>query len=406
MQKLDLYLKNLTGKDENLAQEAADFLINHADIDLFKMLVNKSDFLFPFIRNNVEKRIEKAINKKNFLNIIKFFDCYSSYYDDVLISNLAKHANQDLTDEIFELLDKGNINQKIYSAKYFFYIPDTISLELLNRYAFDEDESLSFNSAQALGQMQDDISYDIALNMLTSNDDFDKLKAVKFFAAYGNKFPLKEIFSAMQSSKMPENIAGQIPYMIPLTDLLESDYKFETLLVIDNIILGLGEILPLSDIFQFQLFDIINKLFRYDGEFKSKTAKILLAAYSKFKMFMENQEYIFDEDKDTRYEISSIYKLLNSQNNEFWEKQKKLAILELDTSDDRILSVLGIITEYNIQDAIEKLNKLLNSENEIVICEVLNTLKSINAIDNNKISIALRRVKNPNIRAIIENFKI
>ena len=63
MQNIDLYLKNLTAKDEKKAQEAAFYLINNSDVELYKVLVEKTDFLFDFVRANVLKRIEKAVNK-------------------------------------------------------------------------------------------------------------------------------------------------------------------------------------------------------------------------------------------------------------------------------------------------------------------------------------------------------
>ena len=113
-----------------------------------------------------------------------------------------------------ELLEKGTTAQKTYAAKYFSYIPDTVAIDLLSKYAFNDDENLSYNCAEALGQMYDETSFKIALGSLATDDDFDKLKAIKFFVAYGKNYPLKEIFNAMKSSKMPENIAGQIPYMV------------------------------------------------------------------------------------------------------------------------------------------------------------------------------------------------
>ncbi len=191
MESLDLYLKNLIGKDEKKAAEAAEYLVNNSDVKLFGMLVDKSDFLFDFVRNNVYKRIENVITKDNFKNLINFFDIYSVYYDDFFANIIAMHANESVTDEIFELLEKGTTAQKTYAAKYFSVIPDTVALEPLSNYAFCDDEYLSYNSAEALGQMQDDISFDIALNNLESDDDFERLKAVKFLAAYGNNYTFK-----------------------------------------------------------------------------------------------------------------------------------------------------------------------------------------------------------------------
>ncbi len=403
-----MYLKNLTGKDEQKAQEAACYLVDNADLDLFKALVDKTDFLFDFIRNNVSKRITKAVNKDNCLNLIKFFDVYSLYYDDLFASILAKHANEDLTDKIFELLEKGTNEQKAYSAKYFSYIPDTVSIELLSKYAFCDDEALSYNAAEALGQMNDDISFDIALSNLNSDDDFEQLKAVKFFVAYGRDYPLDEIFVTLKKSKMPENIAGQIPYMVSICGLLNSSRIEDALLVLDNIFSGLGEILPLSDIFQFEIFETIEFLMEKNKKystFSGKIAEVLLKALSKFKLFTENSEYIFDEDKDTKYEISSIYKLMQSFGSEFWNNQKQYVLAELSASDDRVLEVLPIIGEFRLKEAIENIKLLLSRKNEILLCEALSTLKQLDALADVDVNLISSQIQNENIKVFIENLK-
>ena len=375
---------------------------------MFKALVEKTDFLFDFVRNNVAKRITKAVNKDNCLNIIKFFDVYSSYYDDLFASILAKHANEDLTDEIFELLEKGTNSQKAYSAKYFSYIPDTVAIDLLSKYAFSDDEALSYNAAEALGQMNDDISFGIALSNLNSDDDFEQLKAVKFFVAYGRDYPFKEIFEALKKSKMPENIAGQIPYMISVCELLNSNKIENALLVLDNILSGLGEILPLADIFQFELFEAVEFLMKknsQENDFSGKIAEILLKALAKFRLFTENPEYIFDEDKDTKYEISSIYKLMQSFGGDFWKKQKHFILAELESSDDRVIEALSIVVEFNLAEAADSIKKLLERESEIVVCEALSTLKQIDCLDDVDISAVSSKIKNDNIKAVIENLK-
>ena len=109
--------------------------------------------------------------------------------------------------------------------------------------------------------MQDDISYDIALGLLKGNDEFDKLKAVRFFTAYGRNYPMEEIFNAIKTSRIAENLAGLIPYMQSLSALVfDEKTKENALITLDYILSGLGEILPLADIFQFELFDITEKL--------------------------------------------------------------------------------------------------------------------------------------------------
>lgn len=408
MENLDSLLKDLTAKDEAKAQLAAKYMIDNADIELFKKLVDKTEFLFDFVRNNVCNRIEKAIDKDNFKNILKFFDVYSVYYDELFTSILAQNANQNLTDEIFDLLLKGTNSQKAYSAKYFYFIPDTIALEALCKNAFSDDEFLAYNCAEALSQMRDDISYDIALNNLDSDDDFEKLKAVKFFVAYGRDFPFEDIFQSIRNSKMPENMAGQIPYMASLCELINSKEKENALYVFECIINGLGEILPLADIFQFETYEILQFLINTNNvanEFSSQVAEILLKAYSKFSMFEENQEYTFDETKEVKQEIASIYNILKSQSEEFWKNQKSFVLGQLKGDSSQILELLPLIIEYNLLDAIPSLLELVNNTDERVVCEVLCTLKNFNALADIDLDSIIAKIENPNIKAVISNLK-
>ena len=384
------------------------FYFDNVDVDLFNALVEKTDFLFDFVRNNVLRRIEKAVNKSNYLNIIKFFDVYSSYYDDLFASILAKYANEDLTDKIFEMLEKGNVSQKTYAAKYFLYIPDTIALETLNNLSFSDDESLSYNSAEALGQMNDEFSYNKALELLNSDDDFEQLKAVKFFVAYGKNYPLEKIFETLKKSKMPENIAGQIPYMVSLCEILCGETILNALVVIDNILSGLGEILPLSDIFQFEMqevLDILVKKNSNENQYSGKIAQVLLKALCKFNLFVENQEYIFDEDKDTKQEITSIQKMIVSLDEVFWNKQKNFVLKELESTEDRVLSALPVLSELKMFEAIDSIKLLLNRNSEIILCETLSTLKELNALENIDIEAVVSKIDNPNIKAFVENLK-
>ncbi len=409
MDNLNLLLKNLTGKDEKKAREAACYLVENSDVELFSLLVNKTDYLFDFVKNNVICRIQKAVNEKNYLNILNFFDVYCDVYDDLFAMILAKNADEDLTDKIFQLLETGSNAQKTYAAKYFSYIPDTVAIELLAKYAFCEDDNLAFNSAEALGQMQDDVSFNIALAYLSSGDGFEKLKAVKFFVAYGKDYPLKEIFSALNSSNMPENIAGHIPYMISFVSEFESGYKKDILVSFDYIISGLGEILPLADIFRFEIYDFIELLINYNkkqNDFSSLISEILLKSYLKFKLFMENEEYVFDESNDVKHEIKAVYNLLTAQSSQFWTLQKDLILNGLkSSSEDEVISCLDVISELNLKNSVPLIKELFSSENETVLCETLTVLKKFNELSLDDINAILPKIKNENIKAVIENLK-
>ena len=407
MKNQELYLKNLTAKDEQKALEAAKYMIDSADIELFKMLAEKSNYLFDFIKNNVCKRIEKSVSQDNFKNIIKFFEVYSADYDDLFAKIIAQYANEELTDEMLELLEKGTESQKSYAAKYFTYIPDTIAAETLLEYIFNDDESLSSNAAQALGKMDDKHSYQKALELLNSNDDFDRLKAVKFFVSYSQNPPIKEIFEALKKSSMPENIAGEIPYLISLRATLHSDNKKNVLIVLDNILSGFGEILPLSQVFDFELYEILEELIdinKQENHYKSKISELLLKALIKLEMIATNDEYIFDEDQNTKNELKSILDLLRKQPNEFWENQKEFILKELEHCQHRIIAALQVIKDLKLKKAAEKIKKLLTHENEIVICEAVATLKEIDELKNIDKQEVVKNIQNENIKAIIENY--
>lgn len=400
----ELLVKDLTAKDEQKAFAAAQSLINNKNTEAFQILADKSEFLFDFVKNNVNKRLQKAINEKNFRNLFGFLKIYAPDFEDTIVGAFASYANEDLTDEMLELLENGTESEKTYSAKYFSYIPDTISADLLTDYALNNDnEALAFNAAKALGSMQIDSAYNKAVELLDSDDDFTVLKAVKFLVAYENKDAVDALFKAMEKSSMSENIAGEIPYLESLLTLVQTK-KEPALMCLENILSGLGEILPLNQVFNFELYDILAFLISDNQKNKNpQTAVVLLSALAKFDTLANNEEYTFDEDKSTKQEVQEIYNLLKSQQEYFWNAQKRLAVQELLSAPLRVLSVLQMICEFKIKDAKEEVKKLLDSDNEIIVCEAAAALKQLDALAGiDKVEI-LSKIKDENKKAIIES---
>ena len=62
------------------------------------------------------------------------------------------------------------------------YIQDPLAIDLLKSNAYSENSALSSNCASTLAAMGDVETYNKALSKLNSNDDFEKLDAVKFFS--------------------------------------------------------------------------------------------------------------------------------------------------------------------------------------------------------------------------------
>lgn len=397
-------VNELTGKNEQKAVKAAQLIVDNANTDAFSMLVDKSPYLFDFIKSNINRRLESVINKDNYKNLLQFLNYYSADYEDLIAGFLAKFADEELTDDLLDLLESGSCGQKTYCAKYFSYIPDTAACELLMEYAFSENESLAYNSAQALGAMDFKLGYDMACEMLNADDDFVVLRAVKFLVAFDSKDAVPGLLLAMKKSSLSENIAGEIPFLESIPEMLQKENEEDVLFCISKILSGLGEILPLSQVFSFELYDVLSMLIQKNKEKKnSLVAVILLKALWRFELFYENDEYTFDEDKATKSEIKEIYNLLKSEDSEFWDEQKLLSVDELMQEKERIISAVHLINELRITQAVEKLNCLLESEDEIIITEAVLALCALGMASQINAELVISKITDENKIAIVQN---
>ena len=398
------YVKKLTGKNPRDFELAAAHIVNNSDVEAFSALVKQSDFLFDFIKKNVEKRLSHVINAFNYKNLLSFLTVYSNDYENLIVSSLVKFADEDLTDEMLKLLEFGTNEQKAYSAKYFSYVNDTIAIDLLRKYSFSEYDALALNSAEALSAMKDEFSYNQALEKLKSEDEFEKLFAVRFLVAFNDLRAIDVLFDAMKHSTMPENIASEISYLQSFLEFLDTNFKYDTVLALNHIINGLGEIVSLSQVFDFQLFEVLEKLINVQREEKSgKIAVVLLNAQLKFEQLTENDEYIFDEAKNIKEEVYAIKEFLNSIAPDFWEVQKNLFQDELKVGSDFIFFALDLAQELNLPEIADKLKLLLASSNQTLVLRAVEVLKSINKLDGVDKNSVLEKIQDDNIKAIIES---
>lgn len=398
------YVKKLTGKNPKDFEFAAAHIINNSDAQAFEALVQKSDFLFEFIKENVRKRLSNVVTNYNYKNLLCFLKCYSPDYEDFIISSLVKFANEDLTDEMLNRLENGSDDEKAYAAKYFAKINDPLAIDLLRKYSYAEFDPLALNCAGALSAMNDEFSYKIAIGKLKSDDEFEKLSAVSFLSAYNDKKALGALFETMKKSSMPENIASELPYIESFLELLDTNFRNDTILAIDYVIHGLGEIISLSQVFDFQLFEVLQKLINLQiNENDSKISVLLLDSLLKFEQLTENEEYIFDESKETKQEVYEIKNLLNSEPEEFWETQKELFKEELNANSNFVSSALNLVQELQIESALGKLKELLNSSNQTLILKTVEVIKTLNKLGEIKQSAVLEKISDENIETIIKS---
>ena len=380
-------IKKLTSKNKTDYEPVAHQLINTPDINLFEELVNQDDFLFDFVKRNVSQRLQNACNASNYRNLLALMKVYSPFYEDFIASTLAKFADEDLTDELLEIFENGTEAEKTYCAKYFSHIKDPLALEFLREGAFSENENLSSNCAATLGAFEDKESFELALNKLDSDDDFEIFKGVNFLIAYGDKTAAKKIIEVLDKSSMAENIAGEIPYLIDLFSILELD-TVSGLTVINYIINGLGEILPLSTTIDYNLYSVIEDL--ANNSQTSAVATVLTNAREKFNTLTENDEYLFDEDKNTKNEVLEINKLLNSI--------KICGNIDEELRADSPF-VFTALDFTNNKGAVEK---LLSSDSQTLVLKSAEILKKLGGWNDKNRTNALEHVKDSTIRAIIE----
>ena len=380
-------IKKLTSKNKTDYEPVAHQLINTPDINLFEELVNQDDFLFDFVKRNVSQRLQNACNASNYRNLLALMKVYSPFYEDFIASTLAKFADEDLTDELLEIFENGTEAEKTYCAKYFSHIKDPLALEFLRESAFSENENLSSNCAATLGAFEDKESFELALNKLDSDDDFEIFKGVNFLIAYGDKTAAKKIIEVLDKSSMAENIAGEIPYLIDLFSILELD-TVSGLTVINYIINGLGEILPLSTTIDYNLYSVIEDL--ANNSQNSAVATVLTNAREKFNTLTENDEYLFDEDKNTKNEVYEIKELLNNI------KICGNIDEELRADSPFVFTALDFTTNAAAAE------NLLSTDNQTLVLKAAEILKKLGGWNETLRAKALQHVTDSNIRAIIE----
>lgn len=382
-------LKKLTGKNPKDFEPLAYALINTPDVELFAELVGSDDFLFAFVKQNVANRLSKVCNESNYMNLLALLKYYSPFYEDFIVSNLVKFANEDLTDKLLEIFENGTDEEKTYCAKFFAFVQDPLALEFLQKNAYSENSALSSNCASTLALLGDKTSYKQALEKLNSDDEFTILDGVKFLVSYGDKAVVPEVISAMKKSSMTENIAGELLYLTNLFELYKQNQE-DGLFVLNSIINGLGEILGLAQIFDFRLYEFLEMLI--NGHKDSKVAVVLINAVDKFDTLTENDEYLFDETKDTKQEVNDIKKLLSTMNiGELYA----LVDEELEDGSLFVFSALEFTEDEN------KVRSLLSSANPTVVLKALEVLKILGVLTNDDKHKALDSVADENLRSVI-----
>lgn len=384
-------IKKLTGKNPDEYEGVAKSLVDNSDVNLFAKLVKQDDFLFDFVKNNVANRIKKAVNQDNYLNLLNFLDNYSPSYDSVIAECLYNFGGIEILPAMKEIFVNGNVEKKAYALKYFSFVPREYVEELLpliRQTAVSEFKPLSINSIEVLSKMNDEIFKTEALQKLNSEDEFEQYNGVKYLVAFKALDALPQILQVMKKSSLSENIASEIPYLVPVEDLIKTD---DGVLVLCNIVSAIPEIIPPSAVIDYNLFSIFEDL--YLNNLSSSSAVLLRLAQEKFAELTSNDEYLYDCDKNTKDEVFAINQLLVGIDS---YKLKNLLYDELYDESEFVFFAVDFVDEA------EELEALLDTKNPTLILKVLLKLKDKQMLTQSHKDIASKNIGENELKQYIE----
>ncbi len=381
-------LKKLTSKNPADFESAAKYLVDTPDIDLFRELVARDDYIFDFIKKNVAKRIFNAFNENNFQNAYKFLPFYSPYYEDVIVSVLSRYDLENATKILSEKLSAGGEDEKCYAAKFFVQNPQREIAPVLRSYVFFDNEYLALNSIEALKALEDAETYSMGLQKLDSNDDYEIYSGVKLLSRWNDKSLLDRLYKVMQNSSIPEYIALEINNLEPLEEGIENDNKEYASLALCNIISGLSELIPLDTISELNMAEIFEKI---SGSNDSCYSVPLMMAKRFFTDIADNDEYLFDLDKNTREYISQVHAVLSKIPNTRLES----GILEEAFEDSLFVNFV-----IDLIDDEQTLAVFLDGNNQTLILKTLERLKSLGLFNEEYRQKGLAKITNENIKAV------
>ena len=385
-------IKKLTGKNPTEYEPTAKSLVDNSDTELFSKLVKQDDFLFDFIKDNVAKRIQRACNSKNYKNILPLLKYYSPSYDTMFGEVLNSFGGSEIYPVMKDLFLKGCDDEKAYAAKYLtFYGNFEELLPQIREYSKSEFQPLGVNSIELLSMLNDEVSKNEAISKLESDDEFEQYDGVKFLVTFGAKDTLPKIIKVMKKSGLSESIAAEIPYLVPIDELLNLDTE-AGLMVLCHIINAIPEIISPSAILDYDLYSVLEKL--KNEPLTSTSALVLALAKNKFNELITNDEYLYDCDKNTKDAVKEVNDLLKGLN---IQKLKSYLYDELYEESDFVFFALDFV------DEIEELEALLDSKNQTLVLKVLTILKEKNALEDTHKKTALDVVTSEDLKLVVKS---
>jgi len=394
MQNQD-FIKQITSKDINLSKKIIKEIIDNKNIALFQELCEKSDFIFPFLKTRIIKDFISFINKDNFDITFLFAKVYNCDFEEIILTPWLNFANEDLTDKILVLLEKGTDDEKCYAARYFGFIQDSLALDTLYKEAFSNNQTLSQISAETLKKYKDEKIIEISKNViLKSNDDFEKLKAFQILIIF-NKFEyvLQNCFDNLLCSSIIATINDFWDFEY-LKKNIEASYIYK---IFNVLIENYPEVIPLDTISYWGVLDYIRFLANENSPYANN---LLIIAKDKMNEFNSIESYNYELDKNTKQYLKDICAFLNNLNLEI--KNEDISLIKDKMEFSALLCAIKILKDEKY------CSQLANLVNENKLDNVLGAKTAALLKEFNKIDLLdksnIEKIQEPNARALILSY--
>lgn len=395
-------LNDLISKDNLAAKEAAIKLLAEKDVESFKILNSKSEFLFDFIKEKILKNLIGAVNSKNCLNLFEFLKVYSPDFKGFILHPLVQFKTPEIEDKMLNFLCSGSDEEKTYATEFFTILADKTKYEKIKANLNADFEPLKIASINYLSNLGFRLEFEESLNILEdkSKDNFEKLTQVEFLAYFGDKKAFEPIYNYFINEDNSYTIANFLLDLKPFSTLIEENKEDEILNILSSIILNFPDSISFEEINYY----INEGLFEFLLESENNlSALILFYLKNKTELILEDENYSIDLTKENKKEANIINSKLNNAIQIFDKKETLTLGLNSINYFENILS-LEIIKEENIEIIEPIYNLLEKTTNNEIIMDILYCLQNQNKLNETLINKILLKTENEILKAQIKSF--
>lgn len=395
-------LNNLISKDNSAAKGAAIKLLAEKDLESFKILNSKSEFLFDFIKEKILKNLIGAVNSENCSNLFEFLKVYSPDFKGFILLPLIQFKTPEIEDKMQKFLLEGRDEEKTYATEFFTILGDKTKYEKIKANLNADFEPLKIASINYLSNLGFRLEFEESLKILEDNskDNFEKLTQVEFLAYFGDKKAFEPIYNYFINEDNSYTIANFLLDLKPFSTLIEENKECEILNILSSIILNFPDSISFEEINYY----INEGLFEFLLESENNlSALIVFYLKNKIGLILEDENYSIDLTKENKKEAN----IINSKLNNAIQIFDKIETLTLGLNSinyfENILS-LEIIKEENIEIVEPIYNLLEKTTNNEIIMDILYCLQNQNKLDEALINKILLKTENEILKAQIKSF--